>query len=178
MIDCPMPTRQDARSYLVLYATRLLGRPYMWGGESEAEGGDDCSGFVHEVLVALARHWPDLYDGERRSAAGLFGYFVNRGVATKGRVPDLVPGMAVFWHKQDAIVHVRLHLATLPPMTAVGDHDLLPVGPVGIESSGGGPDVTSPRAALKATAGVRFCATDTYRGGTAWVALDFLSLIP
>lgn len=31
-------------------AIKYLGKPYVWGGESESEGGYDCSGFVYNVL--------------------------------------------------------------------------------------------------------------------------------
>lgn len=37
-------------SDIVTTATTYLGKPYVWGGESEAEGGYDCSGFVYSVL--------------------------------------------------------------------------------------------------------------------------------
>lgn len=35
---------------VVRTARGYLGSPYVWGGESEAEGGYDCSGFVYSVL--------------------------------------------------------------------------------------------------------------------------------
>lgn len=35
---------------IVRTARTYLGKPYVWGGESEAEGGYDCSGFVYSVL--------------------------------------------------------------------------------------------------------------------------------
>ena len=31
-------------------AKRYLGMPYVWGGDSKAEGGFDCSGYVYNVL--------------------------------------------------------------------------------------------------------------------------------
>ena len=37
-------------SDIVTTAETYLGKPYVWGGESEAEGGYDCSGFVFSVL--------------------------------------------------------------------------------------------------------------------------------
>lgn len=37
-------------SDIVAMARTYLGKPYVWGGESEAEGGYDCSGFVYSVL--------------------------------------------------------------------------------------------------------------------------------
>lgn len=35
---------------IVTTARTYLGKPYVWGGESEADGGYDCSGFVYSVL--------------------------------------------------------------------------------------------------------------------------------
>lgn len=35
---------------IVTTARTYLGKPYVWGGESEAEGGYDCSGFIYSVL--------------------------------------------------------------------------------------------------------------------------------
>lgn len=37
-------------SDIVTTAISYLGKPYVWGGESESEGGYDCSGFVYSVL--------------------------------------------------------------------------------------------------------------------------------
>lgn len=37
-------------SDIVATARTYLGKPYVWGGESEEEGGYDCSGFVFSVL--------------------------------------------------------------------------------------------------------------------------------
>lgn len=37
-------------SDIVKTARAYLGEPYVWGGESESEGGYDCSGFVFSVL--------------------------------------------------------------------------------------------------------------------------------
>lgn len=37
-------------SDIVTTARSYLGKPYVWGGESESEGGYDCSGFVYSVL--------------------------------------------------------------------------------------------------------------------------------
>lgn len=37
-------------SDIVTTAKSYIGKPYVWGGESESEGGYDCSGFVYSVL--------------------------------------------------------------------------------------------------------------------------------
>ena len=43
---------------IVRVARGYLGQPYVWGGESEAEGGYDCSGFVFSVLNRCGMHVP------------------------------------------------------------------------------------------------------------------------
>lgn len=35
---------------IIANAKKYLGKPYVWGGESDAEGGYDCSGYVYNVL--------------------------------------------------------------------------------------------------------------------------------
>lgn len=35
---------------IVTTARSFLGKPYVWGGETDSEGGYDCSGFVYAVL--------------------------------------------------------------------------------------------------------------------------------
>lgn len=35
---------------LIENAIKYLGKPYVWGGESDDEGGYDCSGFIYRVL--------------------------------------------------------------------------------------------------------------------------------
>lgn len=47
----PKPARpvHGANPPVVNYALSLQGTPYVWGGESMAEGGFDCSGFVQHV---------------------------------------------------------------------------------------------------------------------------------
>ena len=38
------------RDLLINNCLKYIGVPYVWGGESRAEGGFDCSGFVYNVL--------------------------------------------------------------------------------------------------------------------------------
>lgn len=38
------------REVIIKNAKKYLGKPYVWGGESEAEGGYDCSGYLYNVL--------------------------------------------------------------------------------------------------------------------------------
>lgn len=41
-----MATRQE----IINNCKKYLGKPYVWGGESDAEGGYDCSGYVYNVM--------------------------------------------------------------------------------------------------------------------------------
>jgi len=66
--------------------------------------------------------------------------------------------------------HVAIHATTVPPLKLKSG--VLEVGPVGFESGGSGSDVTSPRAALLASAGVRLTASDYHGKGVEWVAKD------
>lgn len=45
-------------SDIVTTARTYLGKPYVWGGESESEGGYDCSGFVYSVLNKCGMNVP------------------------------------------------------------------------------------------------------------------------
>lgn len=70
---------------LVESAKKYLGKPYVWGGESEAEGGYDCSGFVYRALndggVAVSRDtaqgYYNRYKGNKteKSNAGALLFF-------------------------------------------------------------------------------------------------------
>jgi len=61
----PLPKGQDAPSApggignrVVAAAAKQLGQPYVWGGESRAEGGFDCSGLVDAALRACGVKLP------------------------------------------------------------------------------------------------------------------------
>ena len=43
---------------LVSTARTFLGKPYVWGGESDSEGGYDCSGFLYAVLKKCGMNVP------------------------------------------------------------------------------------------------------------------------
>jgi len=165
--------REDARTALVLYAARQLGRPYIWADL-------DCSGFVVECLSQVARSWPGLYDGTDRSSQGLFDYFLlPRGMVVRSsilKVEDLRPGMLVFYYDtssngQERVFHVAIHAMTVPPFAAESGTGAQEVGPVSIEAGGGGSANVTPRASLIRPAGVRFAASDRH-GSASWKALD------
>ena len=43
---------------LVSTARTFLGKSYVWGGESDSEGGYDCSGFLYAVLKKCGMNVP------------------------------------------------------------------------------------------------------------------------
>lgn len=53
-------------------ASALLGKPYVWGGENDTEGGYDCSGFVYRVLNNSGMRVG------RTTAQGYYRYFQNK----------------------------------------------------------------------------------------------------
>lgn len=171
----------DARMYFVFLATRLLGHHlYAWGGESDDEGGFDCSGLVSDCLIRTARAetWSQLYRGGRATASGLEAYYAGRGVEPITRAADLIPGALVFYVAAGAAPHhVAIHVATVPSMRYPSrPGEPLPFGPMAIEAAGAGSGATSPRAALLRSAGVRLSASDEH-GGAAWRARDPFRLL-
>ena len=161
-------TTEHARTALVLYAARQLGRPYIWADL-------DCSGFVVECLSQVARSWPALYDGVDRSSQGLYDYFMGKPNAGYGKIrgeaKGLCPGMLVFYFNRSSadggerVFHVAIHVMTVPPLEGKS------VGPVSIEAGGGGSGNVTPRDSLIKPAGVRFAASDKH-GSAHWKALD------
>lgn len=162
----------DARVFLLLMAARMVGDYlYSWGGEESDEGGFDCSGFASIALMQTARAWPVLYDGGRSTARGLYSYFDRRGCADIERSQDLTPGSLVFYRRPGGrIFHVAIHATNVPEINL--ESGSVKVGPVAFESGGGDSTSSSPRAALRKSAGVRLTASDYHGAGVEWVAKD------
>ena len=59
----------DGRGAVVAAAAAQVGWPYVWGGESRAEGGFDCSGLVDFAYSAAGRAASRAADGGRPLAA-------------------------------------------------------------------------------------------------------------
>ena len=160
----------NARVFFLLMAARLVGDYlYAWGGDEPDEGGYDCSGFASTVLTQSARAWP-LYDNKRRSAHELFVYFDQKGCPDITDAAQFTPGCLVFYRTpgQD-FSHVAIHATSVPQIALNGD--MKEVGPLGFEAGGGGQGSDSPRAALRASAGIRLTATD-HHGSQEFVAKD------
>ena len=75
---------ENARVAMCLLAQREVGSSlYWWGGDGVSgrkELGRDCSGLVCSILADLALAYPVLYDGQRRTARGIYDYFDALGL--------------------------------------------------------------------------------------------------
>ncbi len=78
-------------------AKKYIGTPYVWGGESVAEGGMDCSGFVYSALKDAG------YNVGRDTAQGYrsYGTSVNKA--------DMQPGDLIFFGKGEAS-HIGIYI--------------------------------------------------------------------
>ena len=174
----------DARVFLLLMAARKVGNYlYAWGGESADEGGFDCSGFVSISLMETARAWPQLYDGGRQTAAGLYHYYHGKNCPDITRTQDLKPACLLFYRNPSgSIFHVAIHAADVPALTEKDEQSgkvrSVEVGPIAFEAGGAGSTATSPREALKRNAGIRVSASDAHTVNNTWVAKDpFILLV-
>lgn len=168
----------DARVFLIMMGARKIGNAlYAWGGETEAEGGYDCSGFVSHILSETNRAWPGIYTAGRQTAKGIYRHFDKLGCPDIDKLSELTPGCVVFYYNRDktprSATHVALHVTNVPDMHIMHGESAFTadVGPVAFEAGGSGSAAKTPRAALRKSATVRVTATDTH-AGQAWVAKD------
>ena len=87
-----------SQNSIVSAAQNYIGTPYVWGGESMAEGGMDCSGFVYNALKDAG------YDIGRTTAQGYrsYGSTVSRA--------DMQPGDLVFYGKDNNASHIGIYI--------------------------------------------------------------------
>lgn len=83
---------------IVKAAKNYIGTPYVWGGESMAEGGMDCSGFVYSALKDAG------YNVGRTTAQGYRSY------GTKINKSDMQPGDLVFYGKDNNASHIGIYI--------------------------------------------------------------------
>ena len=82
---------------MVDYATRLIGAPYLWGGNGPHF---DCSGFVQEVLASVG-----IDPRDDQTAQALYNHFEKFAEETLTRGSLLFYGAS-----RDKITHVAIHL--------------------------------------------------------------------
>ena len=85
-------------SNIVNAAKNYMGTPYVWGGESMAEGGMDCSGFVYNALKDAG------YNIGRTTAQGYrsYGNTVSKS--------DMQPGDLIFYGKSNDASHIGIYI--------------------------------------------------------------------
>lgn len=96
-------------SELITNAKLLLGKKYVWGGESDAEGGYDCSGFLYAALTKSG------YKTSRLTAQG----FSNIGKSiylSQIKAGDLV----FFGTSTSKITHCAIYLGNDKMIESVG----------------------------------------------------------
>ena len=92
------------------FAKTFLGKPYVWGGESEKEGGFDCSGFVYNVLKKSSLI-------NRTTAQGYYNMFVGNEVDKK----TVCTGDLLFFGKsKKSIKHVAIALDNKTMIESIG----------------------------------------------------------
>lgn len=88
----------DTGNNIVDSASKYIGKPYVWGGESDSEGGYDCSGFVYNALKDAG------YDVGRTTAEGY------RQMGTTVDKNDLQAGDLVFYGSGNEATHVGIYI--------------------------------------------------------------------
>lgn len=92
---------------LVSTARTFLGKPYVWGGESESEGGYDCSGFLYAVLKKCGMNVP-------RTTA--HGFSVLGKAVNTIKVGDLL----FFGKSKNNITHVAIAISDNQMIESIG----------------------------------------------------------
>lgn len=88
---CQPPAANSGQQAALNYGFQRLGAPYLYGGESEAEGGFDCSGFVYNTLsMRMGYPMKRVADEQARDERYLF---ITRD--------GLKPGDAIFFYEQE-----------------------------------------------------------------------------
>ena len=86
---------------IIRIAAAMVGQPYVWGGESEKEGGFDCSGFVY---VALNRAG---YTISRETAQSFYNRFKKNIISNERAYTE--KGALLFFGKSTSnITHIAI----------------------------------------------------------------------
>lgn len=108
------------RDKIVAGAQKWLGTPYVWGGESEAEGGVDCSGLV---IAAYKAAGVPLKGRPIASDLGKMGTPIPIGQAQ--------PGDLIYYDKPGATDHVGIYIGANQMIDAPYTGASVRVDPVG-----------------------------------------------
>lgn len=93
-------------------ARKYLGRPYVWGGNCEAEGGYDCSGFVFQVLQQSG------FKVNRGTAQGYYNTFSKYEVSKN----NIATGDLLFFGKsKKSITHIAIALDNKTMIESIGN---------------------------------------------------------
>ena len=87
-----------SKSSIANAAQKYIGTPYVWGGESMAEGGMDCSGFVYNALKDAG------YRVGRTTAQGYRSY------GTPVSKSNMQPGDLVFFGSGNNASHIGIYI--------------------------------------------------------------------
>jgi len=171
---------------MVLEAERKLGTAYIWGGDGLDEYGLDCSGFACMVLDAMRMVLPDIYDGQRRTAAGIMNYYRQRGAPVITDASKLTPGCLVFFRKGTTgrIYHVQIHTYGFESAFIEGAFSekrrKVWHGPRGLESTSrgsGASGLDTVGESLSRGAGVTPCTSGVHGRQTEFQAVDPIALM-
>lgn len=92
-------------------AKKYLGRPYVWGGNCEAEGGYDCSGFVFQVLHQSG------FNVNRDTAQGYYNTFSKYETSKT----NIATGDLLFFGKsKKSITHIAIALDNKTMIESIG----------------------------------------------------------
>lgn len=92
-------------------AKKYLGRPYVWGGNCEAEGGYDCSGFVFQVLQQSG------FKVNRDTAQGYYNTFSKYETSKT----NIATGDLLFFGKsKKSITHIAIALDNKTMIESIG----------------------------------------------------------
>lgn len=92
-------------------AKKYLGRPYVWGGNCEAEGGYDCSGFVFQVLHQSG------FKVERDTAQGYYNTFAKYETSKT----NITTGDLLFFGKsKKSITHIAIAIDNKTMIESIG----------------------------------------------------------
>ncbi len=95
----PIPIEEVKSSAIIHTARRLLGIPYLWGGNSSK--GSDCSGFTQTVFKA---HGIQLPRDARQQA------LLGKQIVPDPHFSNVLPGDLLFFGSQGRITHVGMSL--------------------------------------------------------------------